>query len=501
MFKLEKLTESLLSSEVFLINTKGLFLEESLDLIKKYTGFSGSNAVALISKDVKYLITDGRYIAQANSQCVGFKILNQTDVNVYEIINSFDKAFLPAQTLSADFIERIKIPCDFFSVDLKNDFADFEYKDFLENRINIFQKKIYPQNAFLLSPEKTAHFFGIRSKNFCQTRIPNVYGIITEKSKFVSSDVEKIKQILKLENIKTLTLNKKSINLMMFDSLKNDFDIKHDDFLNENKLQAIKTNEEIEKIKHAHVLDAVAINKFTKWLYENIDKDIYESDCVDAMENFKLQNSNYIGSSFNTIAGFKENGAVIHYNHTQNNKKLDKTGVLLIDSGSQYEGLGTTDMTRVFSFGSISDEIKIAYTVTLKSHIAVASFKWQTGMIFSQLDTIARYKFWEVGLQDYAHGTGHGVGFCADVHEGPFGLSKYCNLEIQPNIVFSNEPGYYKIGSFGIRLENLYYSTSSSFENLTLIPFNENLIKKDLLNQHEISWLDSYNTNCLKFLI
>lgn len=500
MFSLEFVLTNLQNNQLVLINTKGCFVEQSTDLMKKYTNFSGSNAIALISRNVKYLITDGRYVTQAQSECPDFKILNQTEANIYDIINSFDSIFLPIETTPSDFVDKISIKSEFISVDIKNDFSEFEYKDFLSDTTHILQSKLDQNTAFLLSPEKVAHFFGIRSKNFCQTRIANVYGAVAKDGSFVSCDINKVSEFLLTSNIKNIVLNKKTTNLLTLNALKENFQISHNDFLWAGKMQSIKTNEEIEKIKEAHFIDAVAINKFKIWLDDNIDKGIFESDCSDAIEEFKSKNHNYIGSSFDSIIGFKENGAVIHYNHRQNNKMLDRSGIVLVDSGSQYEGLGTTDMTRVFSFNCLDKEVKIAYTVTLKSHIAIAMLKWQQGMTFSQLDTIARYKFWEIGLNDYAHGTGHGVGFCADVHEGPFNLSKYCHLEIQQNIVFSNEPGFYKPNYFGIRLENLYYSTENSFESLTWIPFNEDLIDVSLLSSSELSWLKNYQERCKIFL-
>tara|TARA_B100000886_G_scaffold325677_1_gene271453 strand:- start:109 stop:789 length:681 start_codon:yes stop_codon:yes gene_type:complete len=202
--------------------------------------------------------------------------------------------------------------------------------------------------------------------------------------------------------------------------------------------------------------------------------------------------------SFKTIAGTGENGAIVHYRATKKkSKKIKKKDIFLCDSGGQYK-YGTTDVTRTICFSRPSKYIKNIFTKVLKGHIAVATTNLKKNYNGRLIDIKARKYLRNVGL-DYEHGTGHGVGFYSNVHEGPQAISKYNNVRMQKGMIISNEPGYYKKGSFGIRIENLIYikkiKKNLFFENLTLAPIDKDLINKEQLNKEEKNYLFNYHLN------
>ena len=200
--------------------------------------------------------------------------------------------------------------------------------------------------------------------------------------------------------------------------------------------------------------------------------------------------------SFNTIAGTGSNGAIVHYRATsKNTQKIFKRDIFLVDSGGQYK-YGTTDVTRTICFTEQKLAIKNAYTNVLKGHIAVVKTNLNKTNTGKKIDIRAR-KFLKKDGKDYAHGTGHGVGFFLNVHEGPQSISKYNNIKIEKGMILSNEPGYYKENHFGIRIENLVYAKKLkkklSFENLTLVPIEKDLINYQLLDEYEKDYLFRYH--------
>ena len=207
--------------------------------------------------------------------------------------------------------------------------------------------------------------------------------------------------------------------------------------------------------------------------------------------------------SFPTISGTGPNGAIIHYKATkETNRKLKKGDIYLVDSGGQYN-FGTTDVTRTISLKNSNKRIKDIFTRVLKGHIAVADFKFKKNTSGSKIDTKARKYLKQLGL-NYAHGTGHGVGYFLNVHEGPHAISKRNKINFQKGMIVSNEPGYYEKDKFGIRIENLVYVKSNkkslAFENLTMVPIEKDLIVKDKLNRNEKKWLNDYHQTVFKNL-
>lgn len=260
--------------------------------------------------------------------------------------------------------------------------------------------------------------------------------------------------------------------------------------------KARKTKQEQEACKQAHVEDGVAIVKFLHWLDENANKiKMNELSAEQKLEEFRRENPNYIGPSFPTIAGFAGNGAIVHYRATeQTNKDIAGNSLLLVDSGGQYRW-GTTDITRTIAIGEPTQEMKENYTRVLKGHVAVSQANFSLETLGKEIDALARAPLQDADL-DYAHGTGHGVGCNLCVHEAATSISPRSEAPFDEGMLISNEPGYYKDHEYGIRIENLILTHKGEeglyFETITLAPYDRRLICDDMLNEEEITWLNSY---------
>ena len=264
-------------------------------------------------------------------------------------------------------------------------------------------------------------------------------------------------------------------------------------------LKSIKSKIEIKNTIKSHIYDGAALTKFLFWLKKNYKKQrIDEISAQQKLLKFRKKNKTFKFLSFPTISGSGPNAAIIHYRASKkSNRKLSKGDIYLVDSGGQYT-YGTTDVTRTISLDNYSKRIKNIFTRVLKAHIAVASYKLKNRTNGTQIDNVARKPLKEINL-DYAHGTGHGVGYFLNVHEGPHGISKNNKISFKEGMIVSNEPGYYEDGKFGIRIENLIRVKKNkndySFENLTMAPIDRSLINKNILKQEEINWLNNYHKN------
>jgi len=273
--------------------------------------------------------------------------------------------------------------------------------------------------------------------------------------------------------------------------------------------RACKNAVEIAGAKAAHVRDGAALTKFLYWLGGEAQSALPdEVEVVSRLEGLREATGALKDLSFDTIAGAGPNGAVVHYRPTlKTNRRLEPGQLLLVDSGAQYLD-GTTDVTRTVAFGEPSPEMRERFTLVLKGHIALARVRFPEGVTGSSLDALARMALWERGL-DFDHGTGHGVGSYLGVHEGPHRIAKAPNLvALRPGMIVSNEPGYYKTGAYGIRIENLQYVTPAApiaggerpmlgFETLTLAPIDRTLIEPTLLEAAERAWLNAYHARVL----
>ena len=272
-------------------------------------------------------------------------------------------------------------------------------------------------------------------------------------------------------------------------------------------LKSIKNKIEIENMKSAHIKDGAALTKFLYWIKQKKNFGFDELFLAKKLESFRKKNKDYIYPSFNTIAGSGPNSAIIHYRSTKKtNRKIKKNDIFLCDSGGQYK-FGTTDVTRTVCFNRPTKRIKNIFTRVLKGHIAVVTNDLSKNKKGYLIDKKARSSLKKINL-DYGHGTGHGVGFFSNVHEGPQSISKFNTIELKEGMIVSNEPGYYEEGKFGIRIENLIYikkeKNKLKFKNLTMAPIDKDLIEKKLLSSKEKDYLFKYNlevyNNISKFL-
>ncbi len=270
------------------------------------------------------------------------------------------------------------------------------------------------------------------------------------------------------------------------------------------QMKAVKNNAEIAGTRAAHLRDGAALVKFLAWFdNEAPTGQLTEIGAVEALETFRRDTGVLRDVSFPTISGAGPNGAIVHYRVTrETNRVIGNNELFLIDSGAQYED-GTTDVTRTIAVGSPSDEMRDRFTRVLKGHIAIACAVFPEGTSGAQLDSLARVPLWQAGL-DFDHGTGHGVGSYLSVHEGPQRISKLGTAPLKRGMILSNEPGYYKTGAFGIRIENLLLviaaplpdggeKTLNAFETLTLAPIDRRLIDTRLLTGKERLWVDGYH--------
>ncbi len=269
--------------------------------------------------------------------------------------------------------------------------------------------------------------------------------------------------------------------------------------------RACKNAVEIDGARRAHLRDGAALTRFLHWLsVEGPKGELDEIAAAVKLEEFRLATNALEDLSFDTISGAGPNGAVVHYRvSVETNRKLEPGSLFLLDSGAQYRE-GTTDVTRTVAIGEPTQEMRDRFTRVLKGHIALARVKFPKGTTGTHLDVLARMALWEVGL-DYDHGTGHGVGSYLGVHEGPHRISKAAQTQtLEPGMIVSNEPGFYKEGAFGIRIENLQVVTPLTdipggerpmmgFETLTMAPIDLNLVETSLLTHAERAWLNAYH--------
>lgn len=274
--------------------------------------------------------------------------------------------------------------------------------------------------------------------------------------------------------------------------------------------KAVKNEVEIANTRQTMIKDGVALTRFFKWLEENIGQvEITELSVAEKVRAFRAEQEGFVGESFDTIAGYKAHGALPHYKATpESDVALQPEGLFLLDSGGQYTS-GTTDITRVVSLGKLTEEESIDYTLVLKGMIEGATARFPKGTRGYQIDAITRKPLWD-HARNYGHGTGHGVGFFLNVHEGPHVLNATPTpIDLEPGMISSVEPGIYRIGKHGIRIENLVLTVQDettdfgefyTFEHLTLALIDTTPVKKDLLETRHIDWLNAYNQRVVEEL-
>jgi len=291
-------------------------------------------------------------------------------------------------------------------------------------------------------------------------------------------------------------------NQMTFDALKDNNELIVND-APAHLMKALKNETELKGFHSAMEKDGVAMVKFLYWLTQNVGKEPMDEYSIgEKLLGFRQEQKDFVGVSFDSIVGYNGNGSIIHYKAPKEGcAKVTNSGSILIDSGGQFLE-GTTDITRTLPLGDVSEEFKHDYTLVLKAHIDLAMIKFPRGTRGVQLDVLARQPLWNEG-KDFNHGTGHGVGCFMNVHEGPQSIRKDYNPQVLlPGMVISNEPGYYLVGKYGIRHENLLavrswktteWNEFYEFETITYCPFFKEAIVKELLSDEEIKWFNNYH--------
>ena len=508
------------------------------DRLKIISNFSGSAGLAIVLKKKSYLFVDGRYTIQAQQQSgKKFKIIEIHKFLPFKVIKNLKLGFDPSlftrkqlnvyfnnslilKPINKNLVDEIykdKASKNKIFFSLTNKVAGKTFQSKINNVKNIL-KRNKADYLFVSAPENVAWLLNIRGSDNPNSPIPNCRLIIgKDKELFLITQKEKTLKIIKDKKLS----KKQIINPKKFGNLINKLkgykfiiDPLSCSLLNENiikskfkiinkddpcyKLKSIKNSSEIKHMINAHIEDGLALTKFIFWIKNINKKKITEVDAQNKLEKFRKLNKNYLFPSFNTIAGTGSNGAIVHYRASkESNKTIKKSDVFLCDSGGQYM-FGTTDVTRTICFSKQPSSIKNVYTKVLKGHIAVATSNLKKFNNGKKIDVRARQFLKKDGL-DYAHGTGHGVGFFSNVHEGPQSISKYNTIKLEEGMIISNEPGYYKKNHYGIRIENLVYVKKNKkklqFENLTLAPVEKDLINYDLLNKNEKNYLFNYHLN------
>ncbi len=522
------------------------------------SGFTGSAGTMLVTLDKAFLWTDSRYFLQGAKELEGstIELMKEGMVGMPSIGEYLKQNLKRGDVIAADGA------CASFgeALSLKRDFADFglEYrldKDLLEeawtNRPEIPRKELFSQpaefsgqttadrlaiirgelkkkgaNATLITMLcELAWTFNIRGYDVAFNPVGVGFGYVSETEAVLFTFEEKVPQELR-EELKangvrvvdyfTITdfISKLSQDVRLWlDPNRTTYRLynavpKHCQVLQGvsviTMLKAVKTERELEGVRTTMVRDGVTLTRFWKWLEEYLaeGKTISEYDLGEKLTEFRAKGENYYGDSFDSIVGYQGNGAIVHYRaKEESSATIKQAGSLLLDSGGQYKD-GTTDITRTVSLdGKPSAQLKRDYTLVLKGHIAIATAKFIEGTCGVQLDILARKALWEQGL-NYGHGTGHGVGYFLNVHEGPQNIRTDLNpTPMKLGMITSNEPGLYRANEYGIRIENLIVTVLKEetefgrffgFETVTMCYLDNNMVDKSLLTEAELKWYNDY---------
>ena len=517
------------------------------------SGFTGSAGTLLVGENEAKLWADGRYFIQAAEQLKGSGIdLMKIATPGYDTINEWiEKNVKESEVLGFDgscySTNQYK---DLLKISKKNKFNINMDKDLLEevwnDRPSLPEDKIFihdeiyagksasekisevrkamkennVENYLLTSLDDIAWLFNIRGNDILFNPVALCYAIVTEETANLYINKEKVdnevkekleSQLVSIydyneieEAVKglsgTVLIDPAKVNAKLYSLLTCEIKEK----LNiTTTLKAIKNEVEIANFENAHIKDGVAMVKFIKYLKETVGKEkVTEITASEKLSELRSQGELAKGDSFGTIAGYKEHAAMMHYSATpESDYELKEEGLFLVDSGGQYLD-GTTDITRTFVLGNITEEEKRDFTLVLKGHINLSKAKFLKGATGCNLDILAREPLWEQGL-DYKCGTGHGVGFFLNVHEGPQGIRPNGNtVPLEPGMILTNEPGVYKEGKFGIRIENIMVVVRAKsndcgefyrFETISYCPIDLNGVDVALLNNDEKEWLNNYH--------
>ncbi|MDR0371152.1 MAG: aminopeptidase P family protein [Prevotellaceae bacterium] len=521
------------------------------------SGFNGSAGVVAITMDKAGLWTDSRYFLQGAEQLhgTGIELMKQGLPQTPEIVSwlaselkAGEKVAVNPQMFSLDTYTTMKTKLDMSRIDLvsidliqniwkdrpalpKKPFFVFDIKYSGKStieKLTILRDEMKKNHAdvFVMSAlDDIAWLFNIRGNDVSFNPVVIAYALVDMQKATLFIDPDKVgeenKKYLDSQNVsyepyediykalaqigeeKSVLVDGAKLNRSLFETIPMVCPIRNT-MSPVFKLKSIKNEVEIEGIRRAMIKDGVALTRFFRWLEENVKTGkVTEITIEEKLRSFRSEEENFVGESFNTIAGYAAHGAIVHYSATsESNVTLKQENIVLIDSGAQYLD-GTTDITRTFPLGTPTIAQKTDYTLVLKGHIAIDQAIFPAGTRGSQIDILARKPMWNRRL-NYGHGTGHGVGHFLNVHEGPQSIRMDENsTTLQPGMILSNEPGLYRAEKYGIRIENLVlvvedkvteFGQFLKFETLTLFPINQDLIDAEMLSDEEIKWLNSYHS-------
>jgi len=522
-------------------NFFGEYVSDSDDNLKYISNFSGSAGFAVILKNKNYMFVDGRYTVQADIQCGDqFKICTIPQKNPFDIFKKenlnlgfdprlhtentlnrlFGNSFANLRPINENLIDltwkrkrNLNIK-PFYLIKDKDVGLKVNHKLTKVVKLIKFNKVNY---LFTTASENVAWLLNARGQDTDYSPLPNSHAVIDENGKILLfCNLKKINKSFKAKINKNVKIYDFNLLPNFFFNLSNKkilIDawtcsvfyksiIKKNNLIIEKQdpiyyLKSLKNKIEIKNSIKSHIYDGAALTKFIFWLKNNFrTKKINEISAQEKLLEFRKKNKLFHDLSFPTISGTGPNSSIIHYKaDKKSNRVLRKGDVYLVDSGGQYL-YGTTDVTRTLSLDVQNNKIKNIFTRVLKGHIAVASFKLNKNSHGDRIDQSARKFLKDVSL-DYPHGTGHGVGYFLNVHEGPQAISRGNKVKFKEGMITSNEPGYYKKNHFGIRIENLIYVKKTrdklKFEDLTLVPIDKTLVEKKLLTSFEKNWLNNYH--------
>ena len=527
------------------------------------SGFDGSAGTVALTHQKAGLWTDSRYFLQGAQQLEGTEIqlMKQGLPETLEIIpwlstelRKGEKVAVSAEMFSVNGYQNMKMELalsdiELVSIDLmkdvwidrpelpKNPFFIFDKKytgksvgeklDELRHEM----KKLYADVFVMSALDDIAWLFNIRGNDVDYNPVVITYALIDEKSATLFISSEKIttetkkyldkngiivkdyfnihEELQKIPKSKAVLVDAGKLNQSLFEAIPAEC-IKRKAMSPVFRLKSVKNKTEMRGVRNAMIKDGVALTRFFMWFEKSLKNEkLTELSISDKLRSFREDQEGFRGESFGTIAGYAGHGAIVHYKATpESDAVIKNVGILLLDSGGQYLD-GTTDITRTIALGKPSKKEKRDFTMVLKGHIQLALAKFPVNTRGSQLDILARKAMWDEGI-NYGHGTGHGIGHFLNVHEGPQNIRMDENpVTLQPGMVISNEPGLYRTGEYGIRIENLVqvipaekteFGQFLKFETLTLCYIDTRLVEKDMLTDNERKWLNDYHLRVCKTL-
>ncbi len=535
------------------------YVSEYFAARKYMSGFTGSAGVLVVLLDKAGLWTDGRYFIQAANQLAGsgidlmkqgqedtpsieeYIVTNLTQGSVVGFdgrvmnvndANKYKQAFMMhdiKMVTDKDLVGRIwddrpALPCtETFHYDEK--YAGKPISEKL-TQVREAMKGYNCRSHIVTKIDEIAWLYNLRAHDVPHFPVALAYTIIKENDAMIYIDASRLDEESKTlfaqnhiqvkdyeaiyEDVKTLEgpvlVDGNFVNSKIVYSLNTEIVYAQDPIV---LLKAMKNEIELANTRNAHIKDGVACTKFMYWLMQNVNNGISEMSAQEKLQELRKEQADYLEDSFNTICAYKEHAAMMHYSsNEETNVELKPEGMLLVDSGGQYLD-GTTDITRTFVLGSITEEEKKWFTLALKGHIRLEKANFLYGCRGLNLDILARGPLWDLDM-DYQCGTGHGVGHLSNVHEAPNGFrwkivpERNDSCVLEEGMITSNEPGVYVEGEFGIRHENEmvvvkgnknFYGQFMHFETLTFVPFDRKGIDKSLLSEDELAWLNDYHAS------